>query len=102
MALGVIELATIARSQDYATIKHHEVSKVVTDQGHITAQVQKDANQNTKQVRSGEQPQWQGKKFDAKEKGNGQYGGDGGQKRRNEERDGVVKLKTQGGFDIKI
>ena len=55
MALGVIELATIARSQDYATMKHHEVSKVVTDQSHITTQVQKDANQHTKQVRGGEQ-----------------------------------------------
>ena len=63
MAIGVIELATIARSQDYATIKHHESAKVVTDQSHITAQVQKDANLSTKQVRSGEQPQWQGKKL---------------------------------------
>ena len=102
MAIGVIELATIARSQDYATIKHHESAKVVTDQSHITAQVQKDANLSTKQVRSGEQPQWQGKKFDAKEKGDGHYGGDGGQKRRKQEQDGIVRLKSPGGFDIKI
>ena len=102
MALGVIEIATITRSQDYATMKHHESSKVVTDQSQITAQVQKDATQNTRQVRGGEQPDWHGKKFDAKEKGDGQYNGDGGRKRRKEEQDGSVKLKTPGGFDVKI
>lgn len=102
MALGVIEIATITRSQDYAAMKHHETAKVVTDQGHITAQVQKDASQNTRQVRQGENPTWQGKKFDAKEKGDGQYSGDGGQRRKREETDGSVKLKSQGGFDVKI
>lgn len=102
MALGVIEIATITRSQDYATIKHNETAKVVTDQSHITAQVQKDASQNTRQVRSGEGPTWHGKKFDAKEKGDGQYAGDGGQKRRKEQQDGKVAIKTSGGFDVKI
>lgn len=102
MALGVLEIATITRSQDYATMKHQETAKVMTDQSHITSQVQKDANHNTKQVRSGTQPEWQGKKFDAKEKGDGQYHGDGGQERRKKEQDGIVRLKTSGGFDVKI
>lgn len=102
MALGVMEIATITRSQDYATMKHQETAKVVTDQSHITARVQKDANQNTRQVRSGEQPDWHGRKFDAKEKGDGQYHGDGGQRRREKDKDGTVKLKTSGGFDVKI
>lgn len=102
MAIGVIEIATIARSQDYATIKHHETAKVVTDQGQITTQVQKEANQNTRQVREGENPSWQSKKFDAKEKGDGSYSGDGGQRRKKEEKDGRVILKSSGGFDVKI
>ena len=102
MALGVMEIATITRSQDYATIKQHETSKVVTDQSHITAQVQKDASQKTRQVREGEQPAWQGRKFDAKEKGNGQYSGDGGQKKKSKHQEDLVRRKTPGGFDVKI
>ncbi|MBQ7359672.1 MAG: hypothetical protein IJW63_06240 [Lachnospiraceae bacterium] len=102
MAIGVIEIATIARSQDYAAMKHHETAKVVTDQGSITTQVQKDATQNTRQVREGENPTWQSKKFDAKEKGDSHYSGDGGQRRKKDDKDGSVVLKSQGGFDVKI
>lgn len=103
MALGAIELATIARSQDYSNIKHNENNKVITDQSNVVEQVQKEVESKTRQVQDSEDPQWHNKKFDAKEKGDGKYSGDGGKNRRKkQEEDGKVTLKGRGGFDMKI
>lgn len=101
MAMGAIELATIARSQDYSNIRHNETTKVVSEQSNLVVREQKDIQQKVKQVRDGENTGWHNRKFDAKEKGDNRYGGDGGQKRKQTpEQKGVPK--RQGGFDIKI
>ena len=57
-----------------------------------------------RQVIQGERTENEGKNFDAREKGNGHYAGDGGRNRRKEEKekDGKVVLKGRGGFDMKI
>ena len=103
MAIGAIEIATIARSSDYSNIRHNETTKVVTDQSHLSVQENKDSQQKVKQVRDGENPDWHSRKFDAKEKGSNQYTGDGGNKRKKDEKtDGKVTLKTTSGFDIRI
>ena len=48
MAYGAIELTTISRSQDYATIKHNEDNKVGVDQNNFSNQVQKAVEQNVR------------------------------------------------------
>lgn len=102
MAMGAIELATIARSQDYSNIRHNETTKVMTDQSNLIAREQKDNRQRAKQVREGENPEWHNRRFDAKEKGSNQYSGDGGQGREKfASRERVIR-KGQSSFDIKI
>lgn len=103
MAMGAIELGTIVRSQDYTTIKQNEDNKSVSQQSVLVQDRQKEDTQKTRQVNQSDDAQWQQKKFDAREKGNGSYEGDGGSKRKKEkEPDGKVVLKGRSGFDIKI
>ncbi len=102
MAMGAIELATIARSQDYSNIRHNETTKVMTEQSNLITKEQKDNRQKAKQVREGENTDWYSRKFDAKEKGSNQYSGDGGKERKNTKPQERVILKGQGSFDIKI
>lgn len=102
MAMGAIELATIARSQDYSNIRHNETTKVMTDQSNLVAREQKDTQQKAKQVREGENTDWHNRKFDAKEKGSNEYSGDGGKQRGKQEPGGKVAQNRQGGFDVKI
>lgn len=103
MAMGAIELATIARSQDYTTIKHNEDNRGIAQQNNLTHNMRQEVEQKVKQVNQSDNADWQKKKFDARDKGNGSYAGDGGKGRKKEpEADGRVLVKKQGGFDIKI
>lgn len=104
MALGIVEMATIARSQDYTTIKANEDNKAVVDQNHFGQTFSKEIAQKSHQVTQGQKAEQQSKKFDAKEKGNGQYYSQQNQKRKEKknEEDGFVTMKRSGGFDIKI
>lgn len=102
MAIGAIEFTTISRAQDFATIKHHEDQKVVVDQSNFSTQVQKTVEQQIKQVRRGDETQWQEHRPDAKEKGNGSYAGDGGKKRKHQASVEKMVVKRQSGFDMKI
>lgn len=103
MAMGAIELGTVVRSQDYTTIKQNEDNKNTAQQSLLVQDREKEDTQKTKQVNQSDNAEWQQKKFDARDKGNGSYEGDGGSKRKKEkEPDGKVILKGRGGFDIKI
>lgn len=104
MAIGAIEMATIARSQDYTTIKANEDNKAVVDQKHFGQTFTKEIDQKSRQVTEGQKAEQQQKKFDAKEKGNGQYYSQGEKKKKEEKeaQDGRVILKQGGGFDVKI
>lgn len=103
MAWGAIELGTIARAQDYTTIKQNEDNKGIAQQSNLVQNMQHEAEQKTRQVTESENAMWQQKKFDAKEKGNGSYAGDGGSgKKKQKEPDGKVLIKGREGFDIKI
>lgn len=101
MAFGSIELTTISRAQDYSAIKQNEDNKAYADQTNGLLQVQRNEEQKTREVHSSDNAQWHESKPDAREKGNGEYCGDGG-KRRKEKPGERVTLKKPGGFDVKI
>lgn len=101
MAFGSIELTTISRAQDYSAIKQNEDNKALSDQTNGMFQVQRNEEQKTREVHSSDNAQWHENKPDAREKGKGEYYGDGGKKRK-EQPGGRVTVKKQGGFDIKI
>ena len=103
MAMGVAELGAIARTQDYTTVKQNEDNRGLTQQSGLVQNMQKETEHKTKQVNKGDDAVWQHKKFDAKEKGNGSYEGDGGSRKKKEaEPDGKVLIKGRSSFDIKI
>lgn len=101
MAFSAIELTTVSRSQDYSSIKQNEDNKAFVDQSNGQFQVQKNERRIMKEVHSGDNAQWSGKQPDARQKGNGEYYGDGGKRRKQQPREQVV-VKGQKGFDIKI
>lgn len=104
MAIGAIELATIARTQDFTTIKHNEDAKGTVMQVATQTQAGKEINQRVRQVNDTEGVIYHQSNPDAKEKGNGTYAGDGGQGRRQNPEGQVVRkdIPYSGGFDVKI
>lgn len=103
MAWGVIELGTIARSQDITTIKHGEDNKGLAQQTNMAQNMQQEVNESTRQVKQSEDVDWHNQKYDAKDKGKGSYGGDGGKSRnKKQEPDGKCVVKNSKSFDIKI
>ncbi len=104
MAFGSIELTTISRAQDYAALKHQEDNKGLADQAHIGQHIQNETKQKNTQVHSSDNSDWHNRKFDAKEKGEGQYAGDGGEERKKEQKreQGRVVKKGHSSFDVKI
>lgn len=101
MAFSAIELTTVSRAQDYSTIKQNEDNKAFVDQSNSQVQVHKNEERLTKEVHSGDNAQWSGKQPDARQKGNGEYYGDGGKRRKQQPREKMV-VKGQQGFDIKV
>lgn len=105
MTISRVELqGQVARAQDFTTIKHNEDNKVNVDQTNIQHKFEQNVDMKLRQVNQGEQAENREKRFDAKEKGNGTYAGDGGKRRKKEEKekDGTVMLKGRGGFDMRI
>ncbi len=106
MSINRIELqGTITRAQDYTTIKHNEDNKGMIDQSNFQTQFQKTVESKVSQVHQGDNAENGKKNYDAKEKGGGEYSGDGGRRRKKDqekEPDGRVLLKGIGRFDTKI
>lgn len=103
MAMGVGEISGVVRAQDYTTIKQHEDTRGAVQQNSLVQNMQKETENRTRQVNESDNAEWQQKKFDAKEKGNGNYTGDGGNARqKKQEPDGKVVIKGRSSFDIKI
>lgn len=104
MAVGPIELnGTIARTQDYSQIKHHEDQKGVLDQNNFLNQFSKEIKERPHQVNHADNADFHERKFDAKEKGRNEYSGDGGESRKKQKaKDGQVVLKERKSFDVKI
>lgn len=102
MAFGAIEITTITRAQDYSPIKQNEDYKGMVDQNNIGQHIQKDIQQRAREVRSGDNSEWQNRKFDAKDKGSNEYRGNGGHSKKRAPQDGQVVVNGHQGIDIKI
>lgn len=104
MAVGAIQNATIARVQDFSTIKQNEDNKGYMNQVSIGQDREEDKQQKARQVRAGEESNWQSKRHDAKEKGSNAYSGDGGRRRQGKKpvEQMVIKNQPRQGFDAKI
>ena len=104
MAVGAIQNATIARVQDFSTIKQNEDNKGYMNQVSISQDQEEDKLQKARQVRSGDETNWQNKRQDAKEKGSNEYRGDGGKNRQGKKPADQVVIKDQPkqSFDMKI
>ncbi len=97
MAIGFVEMqGQITRAQDFTTIKHNEDTRGLVDQANFGQQVTKQIERQVNRVNEGKQPEYHERKFDAKDKGDNEYGGDGGRGRRRrpgENPDGKVIMK---------
>lgn len=103
MAISPILLnATIQQTNDVLQNQTRQIEKGMLDQGNIVTQETKQEYQKARQVVRSEQSFMKEERFDAKEKGNGSYQGDGGRNRKKQSQDGRVITKPEGGFDIKI
>lgn len=103
MAISPILLnATIQQTNDVLQNQTRQIEKGMLDQGNIVTQETKQEYQKARQVVRSEQSFMKEERFDAKEKGNGSYQGDGGRNRKLVESEGRVVKKPEGGFDIKV
>lgn len=106
MSIGPIELnGTIGRTQDFAQIRHNEENKGMVDHANVVnaAKLNEDKKANTVDRRDDTSNYM--KRFDAKEKGNNEYSGDGGSSRKKEETasEGKVIVKnSESSFDIRV
>ncbi|MCR4727414.1 MAG: hypothetical protein K5796_02010 [Lachnospiraceae bacterium] len=105
MGIGPLELSgAISRTQDFAVIKQHEDNKGAVDQANIMQSARKEEEEKANYVNVTDEVSNYNKKFDAKEKGNNEYHGDGGKHREKqpEHEDGKVTIKRESTFDIRI
>lgn len=103
MTIGRVELqGQVTRAQDFTTIKHNEDNKGMVDQANFQNQFERTVETKARQVQQGDQTENKEKRFDAKDKGNGSYAGDGGRRRKKAEPEDKVILKGRQGFDMKI
>ena len=94
---------SVTRMQDVTQIKQNEDTKGMVDQTNFQNTFHKQIDHKLKQVHQSENEENRQRKFDAKDKGDNEYSGDGGKKRQqNKPADGKVIAKTLGGFDMKV
>lgn len=105
MAISPIEFqGVITRTQDITTIQHNEDQKGMVNQSNFQMQMDKTVEQHLTQVRNADNADPKQDRTDAKEKGNAEYMGDGGKRRKKKpaSSDGVVIRKGENHFDISI
>ncbi len=104
MAINPITMnGMMSRTQDMSIIKQNEDSKGATNQNHFQVQFHKEVADHTTKVSKPDQSETERQRKDAKDKGDNEYQGDGGRRRRKEqEKDGKVIVRGYGSFDMKI
>lgn len=119
MAIGPVILnGVVSVSNDYSAIKHNEDNKGMLHQQGFQVQMEKQLDIRHTRITENEQMRKEERKFDAREKGDNEYTGDGGKKRRRQDdmkqekpvnpmnhanhANGKVTSKGQSSFDIKI
>jgi len=105
MAINPITLnGTITRIQDFTTQKQNEDNKGLTDHFNSQVRFEKEVDVKLTHVNKQDDTDQSKKKFDAREKGENEYSGDGGQKKKKKENntEGKVVIKGENHFDIHI
>lgn len=106
MAISPIEFqGTITRAQDMTTMKHNEDQKGMVNQSNFQMKMDKQVEHQMSKVRNSDDADKKKDRTDAKEKGNGQYTGDGGGNRkqnRSVSEKGKVLRQGESHFDISI
>ena len=104
MGLGPVELnGVISRTQDYSVIKQNEYNKGIVNQQAFQNTFEKELDIRHTQVVQKDDIRKEEKKFDAKEKGDNEYYGNGGRQRKKEKNpNGKVIVKGRQSFDMKI
>lgn len=104
MAIGPVEMnGVISRTQDYSTIKQNEDNKGIINQQNFQNKFEKELDIKHNQVVQKDDLRKQDRKFDAREKGDNEYQGDGGRRKKKEENpNGKVVVKGRASFDMKI
>lgn len=97
---GVVH-GVIQRNVDVSQVKQNEDMKGFVDQSNIQVAEKKANEIKHETVVKQDNADKKQNKFDAKEKGNNEYYGNGSQKRKRQE-EGKVTLKGKSGFDVKI
>ena len=94
----------MTRTQDYNTIKHNEDTKGFVDQSNFQTSLKKEVDNKLSQVHKKDDTEYNQKKFDAKDKGQNEYSGNGGSKRKsddnNHKQDGLKGSISH--FDVQI
>lgn len=95
--------SVIQRTQDISTMKQNEEQKPFVEQQNISSNIQKEAVSRHEQVSHKDNDQMGDEKYDAKEKGKGEYyKNSNGKKKNDKQEDGRVELKSHTSFDIRI
>lgn len=105
MAIDIVHLnGAMTGVNDYVNSKHLEDGRIVTNQMVYQGEVDKNVDKKLNQVREKDDLENGQRKFDAKDKGDNSYAGDGGQNRNNgrKDPDGTVRPITRASFDLKI
>lgn len=100
---GIIEInGSLQRLQDYATIKQQDDQKPGMQQMNIGIRQDEQVQNKSNAVHKSDDTENYTPGYDARDKGKGEYHGDGGRNRKRGEPDGTVRVKNSGSFDIKI
>ncbi|MDE7431291.1 MAG: hypothetical protein K2N34_05180 [Lachnospiraceae bacterium] len=90
----------VQRTQDISVIKRNDDVRPQFEHVNVQERSQQEAINRHEQVVKKENADKQDKKFDAKEKGNGEYYGNQRRKRNKKDEDGSVMRKGQSSFDV--
>lgn len=106
MAIGPVELnGALQRVQDIATIKQNQDNKAVINQSAFQDTFSKEIEEHSTKVNDPNETTREQRKFDAKDKGDNEYSGDGGKKKKQNaesKKDRMIVKGQSRGFDIKI
>lgn len=94
---------TLQRSDESALIRKNEENRALVDQSNAHKVNEKEVQEKYENVVKKDNADYNSEKYDAKEKGKGEYLILKKKKqKKDEEEDGVVRIKHSGGFDVKI
>ena len=103
MAISPIEFSgTLGAQDNLSHLKANEDNRAAILHGNAHIQVEHEAVNKLNRVREADDVSKEQKGFNASEKGDNEYQGDGGRNRRKKEREGQVVVKSKGGFDISV